>query len=106
MRPLNFRRLPRSIRLANEIGINLAVESRDNGFKALIKAEEGSSNRVGICADLNAVADSFEAAKKRLIAVRVRPASTGVARFFIAAFRSEVKPLYISVEDPNAGSGH
>jgi hypothetical protein len=66
--------------IATQTGIIFAVESRKDQT-ILLNALQGSSNRVGICADLNAIGDSFASAG---IGGRIRQPSTSVSDFFPA----------------------
>ncbi len=106
-------------KLANELGINLALDSRKDP-KPLLSALQGRSKRMGIAADLGGwmqenikPVDGLALVKEKLMAVEVRDRSalgpkgkdvalgTGagaLSDFFLAAFRAEIKPLFIDVE--------
>jgi len=81
-------------KLATEADVNLAVE------KTTAAAIEGRSKRIGIAADAPV---DVAAVKTRLMAVKVRDAAAkGLADFYLAMYRSGVKPVYISIEGTGA----
>ena len=106
-------------KLAEELGLNVAIESRKDP-KGLMLALEGRDRRIGIAADLGAwiqegikPADALPVVKDRLMLVRAsdrsasgakgRPVAIGegaggISDFFVAAYRAGVKPLSIVVE--------
>jgi len=106
-------------RLAEEFGINVALESRTDP-RAAMRAIEGRSKRVGIGADLGGwmqagvkPVDGLSVVKERLLLVKVTdrsalgpggrdvPLGSGagaLAGFFLAAFRAGVRPLAITVQ--------
>ena len=92
-------------RLAEEFGINVAIESRKDP-KTLMAALEGRGQRIGIAADLDAwlqagikPVDGLAIVKPRLMAVSATPAANTAALsdFFLAAYRAGVKPLAITL---------
>jgi type 1 glutamine amidotransferase/sugar phosphate isomerase/epimerase len=115
--------LPELDRLAGEVGINLAVESRKDP-KEVMKLVEGRSPRTGVYADLAAwmqegikPTDGLAIVKDRLMAVNVRDRSAlgpkgrdvtlgtgtaGLPEFFLATYRAGVKPLLIVVDATGA----
>jgi len=110
-------------KLAEDVGINIALESRKDP-KAVLAALEGRSKRIGVAADLGAwmqagimPVDGLAAVKDRLMIVNVSDRSalgaggrsvmlgSGVGAlgdFFLAAFRAGVKPLFITVQSTGA----
>ena len=106
-------------KLAEEFGINVAVESRSDP-KAVLASLDGRGKRLGIAADLGGwiqdgvkPADALAAVKDRLLLVRASDRSAlgakgrpvplgegagGIADFFLAAYRAGVKPLSIVIE--------
>jgi type 1 glutamine amidotransferase len=116
--------LPEIDQLANELGINVAIENRKDPNSAMA-ALEGRSKRIGIYANLGdwmqsglKPADGLAIVKDRLMAVNVRDRSAIGARgkdvalgtgagaidqFFLATFRGGVKPLLIVI-DSTGGS--
>jgi len=110
-------------KLAEDVGINIALESRKDP-KAVLAALEGRSKRIGVAADLGAwmqagimPVDGLAAVKDRLMIVNVSDRSalgaggrsvmlgSGVGAlgdFFRAAFRAGVKPLFITVQSTGA----
>ncbi len=110
-------------KLAEEFGINVAVESRSDP-KAVLASLDGRGKRLGIAADLGGwiqdgvkPADALAAVKDRLLLVRASDRSAlgakgrpvplgegagGIADFFLAAYRAGVKPLSIVIESTGA----
>lgn len=110
-------------KLANEFGINVAIDSHRDP-KPLLSALEGRSKRMGIAVDLSGwmqenikPVDGLALVKDRLMAVDVRDRSALGARgkdvtlgtgagalpdFFLGAYRSGVKPLLIAVDGTGA----
>jgi type 1 glutamine amidotransferase/sugar phosphate isomerase/epimerase len=106
-------------KLAEEFGINVAIESKSDP-KATLGALEGRSKRLGIAADLSGwlqagikPVDGLVAVKDRLLVVKAADRSAvgakgravvlgdgagGLGEFFLAAFTAGVKPLSIIVE--------
>ena len=107
-------------RLAEDVGINIALESGKDP-KAVLTALEGRGKRLGVAADLSAwmqagikPIDGLAAVKDRLMLVSVsdrsalgaggrggharQTAPAAIGDFFLAAFRAGVKPLSITVE--------
>ena len=106
-------------KMAEEFGLNVAIESRSDP-RVAVRSVEGRSNRVGIAADLGGwmragvkPVDGLAAVKHRLLLVTVADRSalgggghdvalgSGVGAlgdFFLAAFRAGVKPLSITVQ--------
>ena len=98
-------------KLANEIGMNVALESKD--LKSLVPSLSGMSKRMGVAAEIGA----WSQAKDRLLAVNLRDrAATSLSQFFLEIVRGmpepeefptkcsncgrptgELKPLYLSV---------
>jgi type 1 glutamine amidotransferase/sugar phosphate isomerase/epimerase len=95
--------------LAEEFGINVAVESTSNP-KALVTALEGRSKRIGVSADLGGwltaglvPVDALATVKDRLLFVKVPGnGAAAVSDFFVAAYRAGVKPLTIAIEPSGA----
>jgi type 1 glutamine amidotransferase len=105
-------------RLAEEVGINVAVESRTDP-RALTTAVAGRSRRIGIAADLSGwmqagvrPVDGLAIVQDRLLVVVAADRNTlgpgghdvalgsgvgALGDFFLAAFRSHLKPLSITV---------
>jgi type 1 glutamine amidotransferase/sugar phosphate isomerase/epimerase len=118
--------LPALDALAEELAINVALESRKDP-QALSSALAGRSKRIGIAADLGAwmhegikPVDGLNAVKERLLIVetadrsalgaRGRPVTLGdgagaIAEFFLAAFRAGVKPLFVTVTTAGTTEG-
>lgn len=95
-------------KLANEFGINVALENRSDPGGAM-KSLEGRSKRMGVYADIGGwmlagikPVEALSQVKDRLMAVRLRDRSAGLADFFLAAFRTGVKPLLIVVDTMGA----
>jgi type 1 glutamine amidotransferase len=110
-------------KLAEEIGINIAVESKKDP-KSVMAAVEGRGRRIGVAADLGGwmqagikPVDGLPVVKDRLMFLSVTDRSAlgprgkdvtlgsgagALSDFFLAAFRAGVKPLYISVQDTGA----
>ena len=104
--------------LAEEFGINVALESRADP-KPLVAALAGRSRRMGIAADLAGwmqagikPVDALPIVKDRLLLVRAGDRSAlgssgravtlgagagGLAEFFLAAYRAGIKPLSITI---------
>ena len=105
-------------RLATEIGVNLAIETRKDP-KGTIGALEGRSKRIGVSADVDAwmqqgikPLDGLAVIKDRLMLVNLRDRSAlglsgaGVADlpgFFREIYRLQLKPVFFSVEATGAG---
>src|SRR5262249_10565012 len=107
--------------LATEIGVNLAITSKDP--KAAMASLNGRSNRLGVSADTGVwmqenikPVDGLAIVKDRLMVVNVRdrnaPGPKGhdvvmgagagdLGQFFLAAFRAGIKPLTIVIEASN-----
>jgi type 1 glutamine amidotransferase/sugar phosphate isomerase/epimerase len=105
--------------LAEELGVNVAIESR-SAPQGLMAALEGRSRRVGVAADLGAwmrqgilPTEGLKAVKDRLFLVKVadrsalgvkgRPVVLGegvgaLGEFFLTAYRAGLKPLSIVIE--------
>jgi type 1 glutamine amidotransferase/sugar phosphate isomerase/epimerase len=110
-------------KLAEEFGINVAVESRKDPNR-ILHALEGLPRRMGVAADLGGwmqegvkPVDGLAMVKDRLMTIRVRDRSAlgakghvvtlgsgaaGLPDFFLAAFRAGLKPLYITVDATGA----
>jgi type 1 glutamine amidotransferase/sugar phosphate isomerase/epimerase len=110
-------------KLAEELGINVAVESRRDP-KSVVAALAGLGKRMGVAADLGGwmhqnikPVDGLAIVKDRLMAVSVIDRSAlgpkgrdvalgsgaaGLPGFFLALFRAGVKPLYITVDATGA----
>jgi type 1 glutamine amidotransferase len=97
--------LPEIDKLAEEFGLNVALESRKDP-KAVMAALEGRGKRMGVAADLDAwiqagikPVDALATVKPRLMAVSATPAanSAALSDFFLAAYRAGVKPLAITL---------
>lgn len=89
--------------LANELGINVAIESRTDP-KPLLSSIAARGKHIGISGDTsrwieNGVkpAEAADTAKSRLMAVTIR-GSADLSAFFLAAFRDGAKPLFIAVD--------
>jgi type 1 glutamine amidotransferase len=104
--------------LANDIGVNLAIESRDP--KATMAALTGRSKRLGIAADTGVwmqenikPVDGLQIVKDRLMVINVRDRSAlgprghdvamgsgagGLGEVFLAAFRAGIKPLVVVID--------
>jgi type 1 glutamine amidotransferase/sugar phosphate isomerase/epimerase len=111
--------LPELEALAEEFGMNVAIESKADA-RALMAGLEGRGRRLGVAADLGAwmregilPADGLKAVRERLLLVKVadrsalgrngRPVVLGagvgaLGDFFLAAYRAGLKPLSIVVE--------
>ena len=105
-------------KLANEMGVNLAIPSKDP--KAAMASLTGRSQRVGISADTGVwmqenikPVDGLAIVKDRLMVVNVQDRNTlgtrghnvamgtgaaGLGDFFLAAFRASIKPLVIVID--------
>jgi len=110
-------------KLAEEFGINVALESKKDP-KTVLSALDGRGKRMGIAADLGAwiqegikPVDGLAAVKDRLLIVRATDRSAlgakgravalgdgvgGLGDFFLAALKAGVKPLSIIVESAGA----
>src|SRR5262249_38345925 len=110
-------------KLADEFGINVAVESKKDP-KSLMAALQSRSKHMGVAADLGAWAqqglkpvDGLALVHERLMVVSVHDRNAlgakghdvtlgsgawGVADFFLSMFRAGVKPVYITVEGTGA----
>jgi len=110
-------------KLADEFGINVAVESKKDP-KSLMAALQSRGKHMGIAADLGAWAqqgikpvDGFPLVRDRLMVVSVRDrnalgakghdvtlgiGASGLPDFFLSMFRAGVKPVYITVEGTGA----
>jgi type 1 glutamine amidotransferase len=108
-------------KLATEIGVNLAITSKDP--KAAMTALNGRGKRLGISADTGVwmqenikPVDGLAIVKDKLMVVNVRDRSAlgpkghdvvmgagagGLGEFFLAAYRAEIKPLTIVIEASN-----
>lgn len=105
-------------KLANEIGVNLAITSKDP--KTAMTALTGRSKRLGISADTGVwmqenikPVDGLAIVKDKLMVVNVRDRNTlgpkghdvvmgagvgGLGEFFLGAFRAGIKPLTIVID--------
>jgi type 1 glutamine amidotransferase/sugar phosphate isomerase/epimerase len=114
-------------KLAEEFGINVAVESKKDP-KILMAALEGRGKHMGIAAELGAwvqqgirPVDALPQVRDRLMVVSVRDrnavgakghdvtlgsGASGLADFFLAMFRAGVKPVYITVEGTGASDAY
>ena len=110
-------------KLADEYGVMVALESKDDP-KNVMKALEGRGKRMGVAADIGAWAhegikpvDGLAVVKDRLMVADVRDRSAignkgkdvtlgsgaaGLADFFLAAFRAEIKPLILMIDATSA----
>jgi type 1 glutamine amidotransferase/sugar phosphate isomerase/epimerase len=110
-------------KLAEEFGISVALESR-NDPRAVLTALEGHGRRLGIAADLGAwvqeglkPVDQLPVVKERLLVVTVADRSApggrgrpvpvgdgvgGFGDFFLAAYKAGIKPLSIIVGSAGA----
>ena len=110
-------------KLANEFGINVALESHKDP-KSVMSTLEGRSKKIGVRADIGGwmhegikPVEALPLVKDRLMAVNVRDrsalgakgkdvtAGSGVAalsEFFVAAYRAGVKPLFITIDTTGA----
>jgi type 1 glutamine amidotransferase/sugar phosphate isomerase/epimerase len=106
-------------KLAEEFGVNVAIESKTDP-KAALAALEGRSRRIGIAADLGGwlqagikPVDGLAAVKDRLLIVKAGDRSAlgakgravalgdgagGLGDFFLAAYKGGITPLSIVVE--------
>jgi type 1 glutamine amidotransferase/sugar phosphate isomerase/epimerase len=106
-------------KLADEFGINVALESKGDP-KTVLSALEGRGKRIGVAADLGVwihegikPVDALAAVKDKLLIVKVGDRSAlgakgravvlgdgagGVGEFLLAAFKAGVKPLSITVD--------
>jgi type 1 glutamine amidotransferase len=98
-------------KLANESGINIAVESRTDP-KALLSAISALGKRIGVAANLPAwtlagvkPADGLSLVKNRLMAVTVGGGVANTSDFFLSAFRMDIKPLFVAVTRSEDGGG-
>jgi type 1 glutamine amidotransferase/sugar phosphate isomerase/epimerase len=109
--------------LAQEFAVNVALESRTDP-KSVLRALDGRSSRMGVAADLGGwmqagikPLDGLTAVKEKLLIVRAADRSALGAKgravtlgdgvgalgdFFVAAFRTGVKPLAITIEATGA----
>jgi sugar phosphate isomerase/epimerase len=109
--------------LAQEFAVNVALESRTDP-KNVLRALDGRSSRMGVAADLGGwmqagikPLDGLTAVKEKLLIVRAADRSALGAKgravtlgdgvgalgdFFVAAFRTGVKPLAITIEGTGA----
>jgi type 1 glutamine amidotransferase/sugar phosphate isomerase/epimerase len=114
-------------RVANEFGINVALENRRDP-KIVLSALEGRSQRIGICADIGGwmqegikPLDGLSLVKDRMMVVKLRDRSAlgpggrdvtagsgaaGLGDFFLAAFRLKLKPLFIVVDTTGAADAY
>src|SRR5437870_11401649 len=110
-------------KLAEEFGINVAVESRKDPNR-ILHALAGVPRRMGVAADLGGwiqegirPVDGLALVKDRLMTIRVRDrnalgarghdvtlgsGAAGLPDFFLSAFRAGLKPLYITVDATGA----
>jgi type 1 glutamine amidotransferase/sugar phosphate isomerase/epimerase len=110
-------------KLANEFSINVALESNKDP-KSVMSALEGRGKRMGVAADIGAwlhegikPVDGLAIVKDKLMVADVRDRSAlgnkgkdvtlgsgaaGLADFFLAAFRAEIKPLLITIDATSA----
>lgn len=115
--------LPELDKLAEEFGINVALESRRDP-KSVVSALEGRGKRVGVAADLGAwmqegikPVEGLALVKDKLLLVKVSDRSAlgpkgravalgegvgSLGEFFLAAYRAGLKPLSITVESAGA----
>ncbi len=98
-------------KLANDNGIDIAIESRTDP-KPLLTAISARGKRIGIAADLPAwtlaginSADALTLVKNRLMAVTVGQGVAHTSDFFLAAFRMDIKPLFVAVDRAEDGGG-
>jgi len=106
-------------KLAEEFGVNVAVESKGDP-KIAVRSVEGRGKRIGIAADLGGwmqagikPVDGLPLVKDRLMLVNVSDRSAlgaggrdvalgtgvgGLSDFFLAAWRAGVKPLSITIQ--------
>ena len=106
-------------KLAEEFGVNVAVESKGDP-KIAVRSVEGRGKRIGIAADLGGwmqagikPVDGLPVVKDRLMLVNVSDRSAlgaggrdvalgtgvgGLGDFFLAAWRAGVKPLSITIQ--------
>ena len=98
--------LPELEKLAEEFGINVALESRKDP-KAVMASLDGRGKRLGVAADLDAwiqaglkPVDGLAIVKSRLMAVSATPStgSAALSDFFLAAYRAGVKPLAVTLQ--------
>ncbi|MGE0406632.1 MAG: ThuA domain-containing protein [Candidatus Korobacteraceae bacterium] len=123
--PLEPTALPSLDTLANEFGVNVAVENREDP-KIVVDALQGRSRRVGVSADIGGwmqagirPMDGLGIVKDRMMAVAVRDRNTpgskgrdviagsgaaGLPDFFLAAFRMGLKPLFVSMESTGSAA--
>jgi type 1 glutamine amidotransferase/sugar phosphate isomerase/epimerase len=97
--------------LANDSGIDVAIESRTDP-KQLLSAISARGKRIGIAADLPAWTlagvkpdDGLSPVKNRLMAVTVGQDVANTSDFFLSAFRMGIKPLFVAVDRSEDGSG-
>ena len=97
--------------LANDSGIDIAIESRADP-KALLNAVSARGKRIGIAANLPAwtlagvkSADALSLIKNRLMAVTVGQEAANTSDFFLSAFRIGIKPLFVAVDGSEDGGG-
>ncbi len=110
--------------MANEYGVNVAIESRKDP-KNLLQSLNGRGARIGIAADTGAwmqagikPVDGLALVKNKLLAVNLLDRSAlgnggkdvvlgngagAISDFLLQAFRMEVKPLYITVDASGTG---
>jgi type 1 glutamine amidotransferase/sugar phosphate isomerase/epimerase len=100
--------LPAIDKLANEFGINVALETRH--AKETLSALAGLSKRIGVCADPGAYrqegikpVDGLALFKDRVITVNLRDFSiAGLTEFIREMYRLELKPSLITVDTTGA----
>ena len=100
--------LPAIDKLANEFGINVAIEGRNT--KQTLSALAGRSKRIGVCADTGAYrqegikpVDALALFKDRVIAVNLRDRdAAGLTEFIREMYRLELKPTLITVDTTGA----
>jgi type 1 glutamine amidotransferase/sugar phosphate isomerase/epimerase len=110
-------------RLATEFSINVAVDATKDP-KAVMSALQGRSKNIGIAADLGGwmqegikPVDGLAMVKEKLMAVDIHDRSAlgakgkdvtlgngagALSDFFLAAYRADVKPLFLSVDATGA----
>jgi type 1 glutamine amidotransferase len=91
-------------KLAEDFGINVAVESRKD-LKVQMAALNNRGSHIGMALDLGTwsrailnAADLLATIKDRLMAVRVPANNPLSGNFYLAAYKAGTKPLYITIE--------
>ena len=92
-------------KLADEFGINVALDDRAPAYSDLARlsrALEGRSNRIGAAIDALRPLDGLRALRERVLTVNLHGAA-GSAEFLMEMYRAGVKPSFISLNPSGGG---